>query len=569
MSYVSRINKKLNRMFDGQVSAREARGCLVLSGTLARWDDVVRAGLLAANKRRYIGLVNEIACSAERCPPMRVPPVQDKALEGRTPDVLIIGGGVIGCAILRELSRYRLDLLLLEKEHDVALHASSRNDGMVHPGIDLKPGEIKRRYTLSGNRMYETLCEELDLPFKRTGQYLCFSRRIFWIPAFFAQWYFRATGLSCRLISGRALHAAEPHLSDRLRLALYFPDAGVVSPYQLTIALAENAIDNGAAISLDSAVTGMTLENGRIVSVETNRGCLKPRIVINAAGVFSEEIAKMAGDHFFSIHPRRGTNTILDTKSAYQLNTIASSYGTLAKKTQHSKGGGLVRTVDGNLLCGPDAVETIEKENFETRPESIAQCFDKQRLTSPSLAERDIITYFTGIRAATYEEDFVIRKGPFTENIVHAAGIQSPGLTAAPAIAADVAAMAVSLLAASGDAPDPNTAFCPQHSSIVRARDLDDEARDALIRSNPDYGEIVCRCEEVSRGEILAALRRSLPCDSVDGVKRRVRPGMGRCQGAFCGQSVLRIIAEEKKLPLTAVQKSGYGSELLLAEDKT
>jgi len=569
MSYIRRINRKLKRAFDGQVRAAEERGCLALDGALASWDDVVRAGLMAVNKRRYIGLINRIACTGETCPPMRVPPLADTALEGQAPDVLIIGGGVIGCAILRELSRYQLDVLLLEKEHDVALHASSRNDGMVHPGVDLKPGEIKRRYNLRGNRMYETLCEALDIPFKRAGQYLCFSTPLLSIAAFFAQFYFRAVGLRCRLISGRALHAAEPKLSDKLCCALHFPDAGVVSPYQLTIALAENAIDNGARISLDSAVTGMAVEGGRIVSVTTNRGTIRPRVVINAAGVFSEEVAKMADDHFFSIHPRRGTNAILDVKSAYQLNTIASSYGTVAKKTRHSKGGGLVHTVDGNLLCGPDAVETIEKENFETRRESIQQCFDKQRVTSPLLAERDIITYFTGIRAATYEEDFVIQKGQFTANIVHAAGIQSPGLTAAPAIAVDVAAMAVSLLAASGNAPQENPDFCPQRSGIVCARDLDNEARSALIRSNPDYGEIVCRCEEISRGEVLAALRRSLPCDSIDGVKRRVRPGMGRCQGAFCGQTVLQIIAEEKHLPLSAVLKSGYGSEVLLAEDKT
>lgn len=568
MSYIQRINRKLKRTFGAQVHAAEERGCLVLEGTLERWDDVVRAGLMAVNKRRYAGLVNQIACTGETCPPMRMPPLADKALDGLTPDVLIIGGGVVGCAILRELSRYQLDLLLLEKEHDVALHASSRNDGMVHPGIDLKPGEIKRRYNLRGNRMYEALCEELDVPFRRSGQYLCFSSRLLSVAAFFAQFYFRAVGLRCRLVSGRALRRAEPNLSTTLCCALHFPDAGVVSPYQLTIALAENAIDNGAKVSLDSAVTGMAVENGRILSVTTNRGVIRPRVVINAAGVFSEDIAKMAGDHFFSIHPRRGTNAILDTKSAYQLSTIASSYGTFAKKTRHSKGGGLVRTVDGNLLCGPDAVETIEKENFETRPESILQCFDKQRTTSPLLAERDIITYFTGIRAATYEEDFVIRKGLFTENIVHAAGIQSPGLTAAPAIAVDTAAMAHSLLAASGEAPKENPAFCPERSGIIRARDLDDEARSALIRSNPDYGEIVCRCEEISRGEILAALGRSLPCDSIDGVKRRVRPGMGRCQGAFCGQTVLRIIAEEKSLPLTAVQKSGCGSEVLLSEDK-
>ena len=566
--YCGRINRKLRRVFGGRVSASEARGCLVLSGRLERWDDVVRAGLLAVSKRRYHGLVNDIVCTGEHCPPMRVPQGTDSTLDGHAPDVLIIGGGVIGCAIARELSRYELRTLLVEKEHDVALHSSSRNDGMVHPGIDLKPGEIKRRYNLRGNRMYDKLCEDLDLPFRRCGQYLCFNKPWLLPAVIFTPLVFRALGLRCRFVSRRKLFLAEPQTSRKLVGALFFPDAGVVSPYQLTIALAESAIDNGAAFSLDTAVLDMEVADSRIASVHTNRGVIKPHVVINAAGVFSEDIAKMAGDHFFSIHPRRGTNAILDKKASRMLNSIVSSFGTVAKKTQHSKGGGLIRTVEGNLLCGPDAVETIEKENYATRPESIARNFERQRLASPLLMERDIITYFTGVRAAAYEEDFVITKGVFTDNIVHAAGIQSPGLTAAPAIAEDVAHMAVELLNKTGRSVAANPAFSPRRNGIVSARELSDDARNTLIRANPDYGEIVCRCEEISRGEILAALRRSLPCDTIDGVKRRVRPGMGRCQGAFCGPQVLRIIAEERRLPLDAVQKSGQGSELLLAEVK-
>lgn len=568
MGYCKKINEKLNKEFDGRVQAHEARGCLVLTGALEHWSDVVRAGLMAVNKRRYIGLINDIECTGEHRTPMRTPPFSDNALEGDTPDVLIIGGGVIGCAIARELSRYRLDVLLVDKEHDVALHASSRNDGMVHPGIDLKPGEVKRRYNLRGNRLYGALCRELDVPFKRCGQYLCFTDKGIVPLAFLAQFYYRLLGLPCVFTPSRALQKAEPQLSAQFTCALHFLSAGVVSPYQLTIALAENAIDNGARVSLDTAVLGMQREGAHIVSVQTNRGAVRPRIVINAAGVFSDDVAEMAGDRFFSIHPRRGTNAILDKKAAYQLRTIASAYGTVATRTAHSKGGGLVRTADDNLLCGPDAVETIEKENFETNAASIAHTFAQQRQTSPALAERDIITYFTGVRAAAYEEDFIIRKGRFTKNILHAAGIQSPGLTAAPAIAKDVAKMALSLLRKNGPV-SMNPHFRAQREGILCVRELDDEARDRLIQSDPAYGEIVCRCEQISRGEIRDALHRSLPCDSIDGVKRRVRPGMGRCQGAFCGPAVLRIIAGELGLPFEAVLKSGPGSEVLLAEDKT
>jgi glycerol-3-phosphate dehydrogenase len=340
-----------------------------------------------------------------------------------------------------------------------------------------------------------------------------------------------------------------------------------VCPYGFTIALAENAADNGALISLDTAVTEINVNNGKIESVMTNRGRIYPKLVINAAGVFAEEIARLAHDRFFSIHPRRGTNIIMDKKIASLALTVVSSYGIsdrrTAKRKEHTKGGGIVHTVDGNLLIGPDAVETYEKENFSTHGESIKTVMSKQQRTVRELSVQSIITYFTGIRAATYEEDFIVSFGKFTKNIIHAAGIQSPGLTAAPAIATDISKMAAEYLDAA-----LNEKFNPIRKGIVRAAELPDNERDVLIKSNPDYGNIICRCEEVSCGEVLAALRRSVPCDTVDGVKRRVRPGMGRCQGSFCGPHIAQIIAEEKKIPLTSVMKMSDNSRILLGDNK-
>ena len=223
--------------------------------------------------------------------------------------------------------------------------------------------------------------------------------------------------------------------------------------------------------------------------------------------------------------------------------------------------------IDGNTLVGPDAVETWLKEDYTTNAQNIADVFEKQSKTDPALHMRDAITYFSGIRAATYEEDFIIRKGKWTKNIVHAAGIQSPGTTAAPAIAQDVSHMAIELL---GEIRKvyPNAAFNPIRKGIIRANDLSQEERDELIKENPDYGEIVCRCEQISRGEIKAALHRSVPCDTLDGVKRRVRPGMGRCQGGFCGPLVLQIIAQELHKPMEQIEKSAAGSELLYGSIK-
>ncbi len=562
MSYISTLNKKLNKAFGGKVRAQIKDGCLYLTGELSDWSDIVRAGLMSANKKKY-SVVNDVTFTGADIPSMKLPAVSDSLLEGARPDVLVIGGGVVGCATARELMRYKLDVMLAEKEHDVALHASGRNDGMVHPGIDLKKGQLKKKYNDAGNKMYAELCKELGVPFRRVGQYLCFTKRYMKPVAAGSLIYWKKMRLPARYTGKKKLKAIEPYLSEAIKCALHFPTAGIVCPYGLTIAYAENAVDNGANICLDTAVIDMEVKDGAIVSVRTNRGTVYPRLVINAAGVFAEDIAKLARDHFFSIHPRKGTNMILDKKAAYQLKTIASPINISDKKTAHSKGGGVVRTVDGNLLVGPDAFETYEKENFGTSCDSIQSIMAKHRKTAPGLNERDIITYFTGVRAATYEEDFVVSPGRFTKNIIHAAGIQSPGLTAAPAIALDIAKMAADFLGACR-----NENFNPVRTPIPHAASLPQDERNALIKSDSDFGVIVCRCEEVSRGEVLAALRRSVPCDTVDGVKRRVRAGMGRCQGGFCGPLVAQIIADELNIPVEQVGKSSLAGRLLYGDNK-
>ena len=569
MALIDRIDRKLKKEFNGSVGAREDRGRLVLSGELERWADVVRAGRIAVNKKRFIGLVNDIRCTGETPAPPRMPTVSDSTLDGAAPDVLIVGGGVIGCAIARELSRHKIDVLLVEKEHDLAMQTSSRNDGMVHPGIDLAKGTRKYYYNRIGNRMYGGVCEQLDVDFNRCGQYLCFNR-VLWIPALYVSLlYWKWLGLSgTKVVLKRKLRGLEPGLSPDIAAALFFRSTGLVCPYNLTIAYAENAVQNGAEVSLDTAVLGMETSDGMIRSVTTNRGVIRPKVVVNAAGVFSEEIADMAGDRFFSIHPRKGTNIILDKKfSGAIVNTAISLMDPGYEKATRSKGGGIMRTVDGNTLVGPDAVETIEKEDYSTNKQSVEFTLKRQGRTAPALAERQIITYFSGIRAPTYEEDFVVCKGKFVKNIVHAAGIQSPGLTSAPAIGVDVARMAADLLGGEGAVAD-NTDFDPFRKIAPRASKLDDAARADLIARDPDFGVIVCRCEEVSKGEILDALRRNIPCDTIDGVKRRVRPGMGRCQGGFCGPLVLDIIAKEKGITHERVRKSGDGSEVLAGPTK-
>ena len=569
MSYIKKLNKKLEKAFNGNVAAREDSGRLILSGELQKWDDVVRAGQMAVKQNRYYGMVNDIECTGAKTPPMRIPKIKDDSLSGETPDVLIIGGGVVGCAIARELSRFTIDVMLVEKEHDLAMHASGRNNGMIHSGIDLKPGTLKFRYNRLGNRMFGDVCRELGVKFDRCGQYLCFDIGL-WKPLLFLTLvYWKWVGLSgVKVVSRKKLRSKEPSITRRIGSALLFPGTGVVDPYDLTIAYAENAAGNGARICLDTAVTDIDEEGGVIRKVITNRGKIYPKVVVNAAGVFSEDIAGMAGDRFFSIHPRKGTNLIMDKKySDAIVSTSVSSYSTVSTKKTRSKGGGINRTVDGNALVGPDAWEVIEKEDFSTERQSVAGTLSKQGKSSSALKEDHIITYFSGVRACTYEEDFVVCKGKNVKNIVHAAGIQSPGLTAAPAIGVEVARLVAEILRAEGEVEE-SSSFDPIRKAPLRPAEMEDSARAALISQNPDYGVIVCRCEEISKGEILDALRRDIPCDTIDGVKRRVRPGMGRCQGAFCGPLVLDIIAQEKGLALSAVAKSCEGSELLLGRTK-
>ena len=562
---IESINRKLYRKFGGRVRAEKRDDCIYLSGELDNWNDVVEAGMTAATKSSRCHVVNDIVFTGAEPEPMHMPGISDDVLEGDSPDVLIIGGGISGCTVARELSRYKLDILLLEKEADLALGASGRNDGEVHPGVDLSRGSLKHKYIRRANHMYEGICRELDVPFRRTGQYACFTHRS-WLPFvwLYAMKRRYIDGIEdTRIELGGRIREKEPSISPKVAFALSSPSSGSVSPYNLVIAYAENAVHNGARVSLNTAVTGMELDGGRIKAVHTNRGTLHPRMVINCAGVYADKVAEMAGDRFFTIHPRRGTNSILDKKTGARFASIASVVGAKSPGHTHTKGGGILHTAHDNLLVGPDAVETWERENTATNRESIERVFAKQKHTMPTLSEKDIITYFTGVRAPTYEEDFIIEPGRKTENIFHVAGIQSPGLTTAPAVAEDVAKAVAETLGA-----DKNEDFDPVRHAPPHLAAMSDAERAELIRENPDYGVIVCRCEEVSRGEILDALRSPVCVPTLDGVKKRVRPGMGRCQGGFCSPLVTKIIAEYLGVPLTEVRKSSAESAIVFDSRK-
>jgi len=556
-------------MFEGQVAAQEEGGCLIISGELAKWSDIVRAGLMAVEKNPYFGLVNNIQCTGEKGFPLRKPRLEDSTLEWEEPDVLIIGGGVIGCAIARELSRYKLSIMIVEKEHDVAVQTSGRNTGLVHSGAGIKKGTEKHRLCRLGNAMYENLCADLGVEYVRSGQYAYLTKR-FWDPfLFFSSLYWKWHGIKdVRVVKRDELHMVEPAISKDIGAALFFPSAGVVNPFDLTVAYAENAVQNGAVIYFDTLVESIVTEDGVIKSVKTNRGTIQPKIVVNAAGAFCENIAAMAGDRFYSIHPRKGTTAIIDKKYSNDLiQTALTPIGKTSEKKKHTRGCSVVKTTAGSVLVGPDTFETINKEDFSTSQLNIKDIFASQSKIVPNLDEKQIIAYFSGINAVTYEDDFVVTKGKYIANIVHAAGIQIPGLTAAPAIGVEAAQMVIEFFDGVNSVSE-NPDFNPKRSPPPRPGNMSETAYAELIETNPDYGIIVCRCEQISKGEILNALRREVKCYTVDGVKRRVRAGMGRCNGSHCMPYIINLIASDKRLTPQNVRKSGSGSEKLYGSTK-
>lgn len=569
---LAKIRRAVNKIAPS-VKVEEYRGCVRLTGELDNWADIYRCGRAAVCKNS-LGVLNDIKLKGFHEEPKR-PTLQDDAVDGQTPDVLVIGGGIVGCAVARELTRLDVSVLLVEKCNDVACGASSRNDGCIHPGIDLKKGQQKLKYVLAGNKAYTALAEELGLQLKRWAQTFIFSTK--WENAIIPPLYkLRAKQLGVegvRHLTPKQLKEIEPNPPRWATGAMYMATAGMVSPYKTTIALVDNAIENGAKVSLNTYVKGMKVENGKIVSVDTNRGTIYPKVVVNCAGIYSDVIADMAGDRTFTIHPRKGTDIILDKKRVgYALSSYARSYFAPLppearpdnkEQVGHTKGGGVMRTVDGNILVGPDAHEVPSREDYSTSMQDIDNIIKKQKLAQPMLNKGDVITYFSGTRAATYEEDFVVRRGIFTSNIYEAAGIQSPGITAAPAIACDIRDWVKQDLGAKD-----NKSFNPVYKHTPRLADQPDSVREEYIERNSDYGEIICRCEEVSKGEIIDALNSPLKVATIDGIKRRVRPGMGRCQGGFCSPLVAKIIAEHEGVEIEDVLKGDEGSVIVYGNTK-
>ncbi len=465
-------------------------------------------------------------------------------------DVAIIGAGVVGAAIARELARYDLKVVLIEREVEAAFGTSKANSGVVHAGFHSTPGTLKASLCVQGNAMFDDIAGELSVPFRRNGSLMVAmsTDEVGVLREHFEQG--RRNGVpGLRLLDADEARRLEPGLAPEVVAALYAPTAGVVCPYQLTFALVENAVANGVTFMAGSPVTAIHLQDGRVMAVETPEAIIETAWVVNAAGLFADQIAAMAGDESFEIRPRKGEEYLLDKRVGGLVRSTIFPVPTAV-----SKGILVIPTVDGNIMVGPTAEDTRDRLDLTTTRAGFEAVFAAARRMVPSVSPRDIIASFAGLRAACSEDDFIIRPSWVARGLVHVAGIESPGLTAAPAIAR----MVVEILREEGLKVHARRVFNPVRLAPVRFAHLSRAQQARLVASDPAFGRIVCRCETVTEAEVVDAIRRG--ARTVDGVKLRTRAGMGRCQGGFCMPRVMRILARELGIPVEQVTKRGPGS---------
>lgn len=482
--------------------------------------------------------------------------------EGYMYDVVIIGAGVTGCAIARELSKFDLRTCVVEKSEDVCCGTSKANSAIIHAGYDAENGSLKAELNVKGNAMMDDLSLELDFHFRRNGSLVVMYEGD--DRAKLEALYERGVknGVSgLKILEKEALHAMEPNLADDAVAALYAPTAGIVCPFGMTIAMAENAVDNGVEFRLNTRVDSITRnQNGYVLSV-TNREPLgeektftiSTKAVVNAAGVYSDEIHNMVSEKKYHITPRRGCYFLLDK-------SVGSFVGTTVFTLPNAMGKGILTapTVHGNLLVGPDALDVEDKEGTNTMAAELdkVRASANRNLKNPPL--RNVITSFAGLRAHEDGGDFIIGECEDAAMFFDCVGIESPGLSSAPAIGVMVAEMVAGKFSAA-----KKTDFNPVRKGIINPANMSMEERNALIAEHPEYGNIICRCEMISEGEIIDAIRRPLGARSLDAVKRRTRAGMGRCQAGFCSPRTMEILSRELNIPLYKVTKSGGESALI------
>lgn len=474
-------------------------------------------------------------------------------------DVIIIGAGVSGAATARELSKYKVNALVLEKEEDVCCGTSKANSAIVHAGYDAAENSLMAKLNVEGNKMMPSLCEELDVPFKQDGSFVvCLDEED--MPNLQAL-YERGVkngveGLEI-ITDKKRIFEMEPNLSEDTVAVLYAPTTGIICPFILNIAFAENAYTNGVEFKFDTEVKNIVKRND-FWTIETNNGDFDAKVVVNAAGVYADTFHNMVSENKIHITPRRGDYCLLDKSAGKHVSrTIFALPGKLGK-------GVLVTpTVHGNLLVGPTAIDIENREGTATTKEGLDSVISKACMNVKDIPMRSVITSFAGLRAHEDGHEFIIEELKDAPGFVDVAGIESPGLTSALAIGKMAAGIVKDILNL-GENPE----FNGTRKGILHPDTLSKEEHIKLIKENPAYGNIICRCEMVTEGEIIDSIRRPLGARSLDGVKRRTRAGMGRCQSGFCSPKTMEILHRELGIPMEDITKSGGNSKLIKGKDK-
>lgn len=470
-------------------------------------------------------------------------------------DVVIIGAGVSGSACARELSRYNLSICVVEKEEDVCCATSKANSGIVHSGIDCKPGTLMAEMNIRGNELIRKLYQELDFEYKQNGSLiLCLSAED--LPRLHELYEQGITNQipDIRILDAKELHEMEPNVAEEAIAAIYCPTGGIVCPFGMNIAFAENAADNGVEFQFNTEVKNIVRQHDYGYILETDKGNLETKCVVNAAGVYADVFHNMVSASKIHIVPRKGEYCLLD-----------KTIGDIVQKTvfqlpgRYGKGILVTPTVHGNILAGPTADNHDDKEATNTTAVGLKAVCESAKRSVPSIDFRQVITSFAGNRAHEDNHEFIIKELEDAPFFVDCAGIESPGLTSAPAIGERVAEIISNLFHAT-----KNEKFNGTRKGILNPKNLSKEEYAALIKEKPAYGNMICRCEMVTEGEILDAIHRTLGAKSLDGVKRRTRAGMGRCQAGFCSPKTMEILARESGVSQLEITKSGKASKIVV-----
>ena len=501
-------------------------------------------------------------------------------------DIIIIGAGVSGCAVARELSRYDLNICVLDKESDVCEGTSKANSGIVHAGHDAKPGTVKAKLNVQGNLMMEEMAKKLDFPFKRNGSLVVCQNEEELSKLEELKERGKENGVEgLRILTREEVLELEPALADFVYAALYAPTGGIVCPFLMNIAYAENAAINGVKFRLGTCVQDIKkkceqkmqeqqtaesdVENirGNQAGFEliTNQGTFYSKYVINAAGVYADEVHNMISEKKLHITPRRGEYCLLDKNT-----------GTLVSHTifqvpgKMGKGVLVTPTIHGNLMIGPTADDVPDKEENATTRAGLDKVLNDSAKSVKGIPTRQVITSFAGLRAHEDGGDFLIEELDDVPGFIDVAGIESPGLTSAPAIGVYVCEIMKKMVEKAENQIElkEKDNFIETRKGIIHFAELSLEEQKKLIRKDPAYGQVICRCETVTEGEILDAIRRPLGARTLDGVKRRVRAGMGRCQGGFCTPRIMEILSKECGIPLEEICKNNQDSRIIVGTNK-